>query len=104
MGGRQLVIHSLPPETAKCPHCLRDLTYEANGAVYSKAYSVEVRGVYDGGLFYRDVEGCGMAWHRWKDDTGYGKGMRAKAQPYIDQVNEAVQQERLNNAFNERGA
>jgi hypothetical protein len=72
-----------------CPMCGRGLGYEVNGKTYSKATLVEIRGVYDGGLFYADVEGCGKAWHRWSDISAYTRAMRDKAQPYLDQWNEA---------------
>lgn len=72
-----------------CPLCGRVLSYEVDGKTYSKATLVEIRGVYDGGLFYADLEGCGRAWHRWSEDSTYGRQMRVKAQPYLDQWNEA---------------
>jgi hypothetical protein len=65
-----------------------------NGNKYSKATLVEIRGVYDGGLFYADREGCGRAWHRWSEDSTWGKHMRQKAQPYLDQWNEAHEEPR----------
>lgn len=57
---------------------------------YNKAASIEVRGVYDGGLFYAHVietGGCGFAWHRWGlHPAGYTR-LRDKAQPFIDRWN-----------------
>jgi hypothetical protein len=73
-----------------CPMCGRDLSYERNGNTYSKAYLVEVRGVYDGGLFYRDVEGCGMAWHRWGTHTAYDTRLHNLADEYVAKVNAKI--------------
>lgn len=87
-----------------CPHCNSDLRgkeipleyldkgyygdwTEEDGYLgevpryYGREIVVEVRGVYDGGLYYLCPD-CGKAWHRWENDY-----MRAKAQPYIDRVN-----------------
>ena len=77
-----------------CPLCSRVLSYEVDGQTYSKATLVEIRGVYDGGLFYADMEGCGKAWHRWSDSDTWGSHMRAKAQPYLDLWNEARRESR----------
>lgn len=65
-----------------CPHCNADLTYIVNNIQYSSAVSVEVRGIYDGGLFYYHRDGCGKAWHRWMRPE-----MQEKAQPWIDDYN-----------------
>lgn len=81
-----------------CDGCGESLDYVRNGTRYSKATSVEVRGVYDGGLFYAHTTqsgGCGFSWHRWEEDKAEGKSnylsyyrnLRAKAQPYIDRWN-----------------
>lgn len=70
-----------------CPLCSRVLSHEVDGVTYSKATLVEIRGVYDGGLFYADIGGCGKAWHRWPETDNWGGIMRAKAQPYLDQWN-----------------
>ncbi len=72
-----------------CPLCGRVLSYEVNGKTYSKATLVEIQGVYDGGLFYADVEGCGRAWHRWSVDVLKERPLALKAQPYLEQWNEA---------------
>lgn len=56
------------------------------GTQYSRATSIEVRGVYDGGLFYahtRQSGGCGAAWHRWPD----GHPLRLKAEPWLERWN-----------------
>lgn len=45
------------PELKACPHCNADLH---NG----RAIGVEIRGVYDGVLFWRCPD-CGGSWHRW---------------------------------------
>lgn len=71
------------PETGGCPGCGESLTTDQG---YSKATLVEIRGVYDGGLFYahpKESGGCGFAWHRWIEPN-----MRKKAQAYIDRWNE----------------
>lgn len=76
-----------------CPGCQEDLTYVVRGTTYSKATSVEIRGVYDGGLFYahtRESGGCGTAWHRWVKVEGYRDhpDLRAKADPYVREWND----------------
>ncbi len=67
--------------------CGREMAYLGlSGQWYSNKTSVEIPGVYDGGLFYADVshrDGCGKAWHRWHK----GHPLREKAQPYIDDWN-----------------
>ncbi len=49
---------------------------------------VEVRGVYDGALYWLcnfDHDGQGdFAWHRWP----MGSYQNTQAQPYIDKINE----------------
>lgn len=76
-----------------CAGCGESLSHVVRGTRYSKATSVEIRGVYDGGLFYAHTTqsgGCGFAWHRW-DGTGrypeHGRTLRDKAQPFIDRWN-----------------
>ena len=66
-----------------CPGCGADLTHVVMGTTYSRATSIEVRGVYDGGLFYahtRQSGGCGAAWHRWPE----GHPLHLKAQPWLE--------------------
>lgn len=48
------------PELKTCPHCAADLH---NG----RAIGVEIRGVYDGVLFWGCPD-CGGSWHRWSPD------------------------------------
>lgn len=83
---------SVPPGTKEhCPGCGVDLRYERNGTVYNRGTSVEVRGVYDGGLFYAhtvDSGGCGIAWHRWGTGDASSKRLHDKAEQYIDMWNE----------------
>lgn len=70
-----------------CPGCGEDLYYTVRGTRYSRATSVEIRGVYDGGLFYAHTVqsgGCGRAWHRWEGPSR----LRVKAQKYIDEWNQ----------------
>lgn len=86
---------SLGSEIRTCAGCGENLTHVVNGTEYSKATAVEVRGVYDGALFYahvRETGGCGFAWHRWVKVPGYSDHpeLRAKAQPYIDQWNTQI--------------
>jgi hypothetical protein len=67
--------------------CGAELAYVVRGTTYSRATSVEIRGVYDGGLFYahtRESGGCGFAWHRWPE----GYGLRSRAEPYLREWNE----------------
>jgi hypothetical protein len=89
---RSVPVIKTPVEGKNCPKCDRLLTYkvEGNDTVYSHATSVEIRGVYDGGLFYADTQegGCGGAWHRWEADSNRGKTLHQAAQKYIDQWNE----------------
>jgi hypothetical protein len=76
--------------------CGAELAYVVRGTTYSKATSVEVRGVYDGGLFYahtRESGGCGAAWHRWPEEPAspahyYHQTLRQKAEPYVREWNE----------------
>lgn len=53
--------------------------YEVDGQQYSHAISVEVRGVYDGGLFWMCPK-CKGRWHRWP----VGHPLWARAERYID--------------------
>ena len=80
-----------------CGGCGENLTHYVRGTRYSKAASIEVRGVYDGGLFYaHPIEGggCGFAWHRWEEEVrrrnpgarSY-QSLREKAQPFITRWN-----------------
>jgi len=61
-----------------CPSCKADLSYVVDGNTYSKIISVEIRGVYDGGLFYL-CPVCDVAWHRWQR-MHY---LWEKADPYV---------------------
>jgi hypothetical protein len=71
-----------------CPLCGRVLSYEVDGKTYSKATLVEIRGVYDGGLFYADMDGCGFAWHRWPEDHY----LRERAETYLESWNLRAQE------------
>lgn len=65
--------------------------HTVNGVEYSKATMVEIRGVYDGGLFLahpRQSGGCGFAWHRWDQSDAYAKRLYDKAERYIEEWNE----------------
>lgn len=70
-----------------CPLCKADLRAERipddirhhYGADYfSRAILVEVRGVYDGGLFYHCPD-CGGDYHRWPE----GSRLRAVAERHM---------------------
>lgn len=55
-----------------CPECgggQGDEIPGRPGEYYSKVVMVEIRGVYDGGLFYM-CPFCGHTWHRWKPENG----------------------------------
>jgi len=58
--------HVLGERQDKCPHCGNTLSYEENGAIYSRCISVHIFGVHDGGLFYRCPD-FSKDWHRWAD-------------------------------------
>lgn len=71
-------------EKDRCGGCGQNLNYVVSGTLYSRAASIEVSGVYDGGLFYAHVPqtgGCGFAWHRWPE----GNYLRQKADRYLVQ-------------------
>ncbi len=77
-----------------CPACGEDLTYVVAGRTYSRATSVEILGVYDGGLFYAhrtEDDRCGRAWHRWPE----GSDLRVKAEPYLADWNQKVREREL---------
>lgn len=68
-----------------CPHCTSDLQgppiLDRPGENYSRTIMVEIRGIYDGGLFFQCPDCCGR-WHRWPD----GHPLRAKASRYVDRT------------------
>jgi hypothetical protein len=73
-----------------CPHCNADLQgkpipqeyidegFYGDLTHYSRRIGVEIRGVYDGMLFWQCPD-CGGRWHRWTDAD-----MRKKAEPYVN--------------------
>jgi len=61
-----------------CPHCGANLVQEVNGQIGYRMVSVEIRGVYDGGLFWMCPD-CEGRWHRWPK----GHYLRAKAHRYV---------------------
>lgn len=66
---------SMESSYPKCP----------NGCTLQTPVMVEVRGVYDGGLFYHcDV--CKFSWHRWT--LAEWPSLYGKAQEIIDRWNE----------------
>lgn len=46
---------------------------------FYRSIMVEIRGVYDGGLFFQCPD-CGGRWHRWS----VGSDLHTKAQPYVE--------------------
>jgi hypothetical protein len=71
-----------------CPHCGVGLEGELIPAEAQALYSAtnyrreimcEVRGVYDGGLYWLCPD-CGGTWHRWGDER---PDLREKAERYI---------------------
>lgn len=71
----------------ECPFCHSDMQYEPGndqGLVGSRLIGMEIQGVYDGMLYWICPD-CDVAYQRFSDP-----GMRAKAQPFIDQHNESM--------------
>jgi hypothetical protein len=83
-------------EHDNCPHCgsnqqgapipeeyLRKGSYgEWDGVTprfYGRTICVEIRGVYDGGLFWQCPD-CGGRWHRWPE----GHYLRERAEQYVN--------------------
>ncbi len=62
-----------------CPHCCAALTYDQGGTTYSRGIEVQIRGIYDGGLFF-ECPDCGGRWHRWP----VGDRLRDAAVPYVE--------------------
>lgn len=80
-----------------CPHCKSDLTGteipreslergyygqwvpEDGPQFFSRQIGVEVRGAYDGSLFYQCPD-CGGRWHRWPEGTY----QHERAKEYVD--------------------
>ena len=59
----------------QCPHCSTSLLgeeipaeqrREGGGTHYKREILMEIRGVYDGGLFWMCPD-CGCRWHRWPE-------------------------------------
>lgn len=67
-------------EQGRC-FCLPYGEKDPDERFFSRTIMVEVRGVYDGGLYFQCPD-CHGAWHRWDS-----LDMRRKAQPYIDEAN-----------------
>ncbi len=77
-----------------CPECAADLTGEPIPEAsrqagsygppetapthFSRLIMIEVRGVYDGGLYFVCPD-CGVRFHRWPE----GHPLRAKAEEYV---------------------
>lgn len=56
----------------QCPHCQADLRYDGD---YSRAIGIEIRGVYDGALYWR-CPYCQKSWHRWPEETWQHKAAK----------------------------
>lgn len=78
-----------------CPHCGTDLRgdpipvenrdkYYGGKEFFMRTITVEIRGVYDGGLYHRCPD-CGGAWHRWPE----GHYLREKAEQYVRRENDS---------------
>lgn len=76
-----------------CPHCKADLRgeeipvenrekYYGGATHFLRVIGVEIRGVYDGTLFWRCPD-CGGAWHRWPK----GSQMHSRAKPFVSNAN-----------------
>lgn len=63
-----------------CPACDADLLYERNGQTYTRLVGVEVRGVYDGILYWM-CPSCEHRWHRWSYEDQ--PRLHAAAEPYV---------------------
>lgn len=63
---------------ATCPRCHAQLDYEEDGYRLSHIVGVEIRGVYDGVLFWQ-CPFCNGRWHRWKPGTR----QHARAEEYV---------------------
>ena len=76
-------------DTDTCPHCDADLRgqeidpqyrdWYGGETHYSRVIGVEVRGLYDGVLYWQCPD-CGKSWNRWPTDSRLGK----LALAYID--------------------
>lgn len=89
----QVTGFDMPNETS-CPLCDSDLTgpeipeeylragyygpWNGEKQYYSRLISVEVQGVYDGGLFNQCPD-CGGKFHRWPENHP----LRLKAESYV---------------------
>lgn len=61
-----------------CPHCGTLLDYDKDGILYSHAVGVEVRGVYDGVLFWQ-CPACDGRWHHFQP----GSRLFERAEEYV---------------------
>ncbi len=68
-----------PDDTPRC-FCLPYGDKPVEERFFSRIIGIEIRGVYDGVLFWQCPD-CGGRWQRWSEHD-----MMAKAQPYIDGV------------------
>jgi hypothetical protein len=73
-----------------CQYCNFQLSYTHNGNHYSHAVMVEVRGVYDGGLYFM-CPNCRGTWHRWP--VGHPLHDKAAAEMNADRLRQQVGQE-----------
>lgn len=78
-------------EYSDCPHCGESMQGEpipqeyidkgwyGDSTHYGRAIMHEIRGVYDGGLFFSCPD-CGGRWHRWPE----GHHLRERAEQYVN--------------------
>lgn len=69
------------PSLRRCPGCNADLTVMYGTVEGSRAISVNIRGAYDGGLYYQCPD-CAHKWHRWP----VGSRLRDRARPYVNNL------------------
>lgn len=72
-----------------CPHCDTNLIgdpipedirhHYGDKTHFRRVIGIEVRGVYDGVLYYRCPD-CGGTWHRWPE----GHYLRRRAEPFVN--------------------
>lgn len=70
----------------QCPKCGANLDYEVDGVAYSHAFGVQIRGVYDGVLFWQ-CPFCDGRWHRFP----VGDYRHTRAIRYVETGEETLQ-------------
>jgi len=86
--------------TDRCPHCAasligdpipqasRDRGYLGDRTHYRREIGIEIRGVYDGVLYWQCPD-CGRAWNRWSPKDGH---IYTAAQERVERVNARVEE------------